>query len=58
MTTETLKLKPITNCPYCGNKTTLSILKASDGREWVDMACTPCGAATSPDGKWTLFVGK
>ena len=58
MKTETLKLKPIQNCPYCGNKTTLAILKASDGREWVDMACKPCGAATSPDGQWTLFVGK
>ena len=56
---ETIKDKPtpINTCPCCGEVRRLAIIAASDGREWVNAACIPCGMAMDETDKWTFYAG-
>jgi hypothetical protein len=44
-------------CPGCGKPAPLAIIKSSDGREWVNCACAPCGYAMDCSDKWVFYVG-
>lgn len=48
---------PINTCPCCGKTKPLAIIAASDGREWVNAACIPCGMAMDETDKWTFYAG-
>ena len=52
--------KSITNpiaCPLCGEPARLSLIRSSDGREWVNLACRPCGTAMDPSDRWVTYLG-
>jgi len=49
--------KPINTCPCCGEIKPLAIIRASDGREWINSACPPCGMAMNEKDQWTVYAG-
>jgi len=51
------KPKHKTDCPQCGRSSTLAIIAASDGREWINCACHDCSMAMDEQDNWTLYVG-
>jgi hypothetical protein len=46
-----------TACPICDKRLSLAYIRASDGREWVNSACPPCGYAMNEKNQWTFYVG-
>ena len=44
-------------CPLCNTPAPLAIIKASDGREWINCACAPCGMAMDSKDQWTCYLG-
>jgi len=51
------KPKHKNDCPQCGRSSTLAIIAASDGREWINCACRDCSMAMDDQDNWTLYVG-
>jgi hypothetical protein len=45
-------------CPLCRVEIkTLSMLKASDGRIWFNLACPDCNMAMDELDRWTFYIG-
>jgi transposase len=53
-----MKNEPINTCPCCGEIKPLALLKTSDGREWINSACPPCGMAMNDIDQWTFYAGE
>jgi hypothetical protein len=45
-------------CPHCKEIKPLAFLtRSTDGRQWVNPACAPCGMAMNEDDVWTFYAG-